>query len=398
MRRANNNTRVLSSLGHIKGTRLKLIRGSNSLSHNLPNPIPAIPKQPSAIFLSPLENFNKHSAEPVIYQVDILSNWGHPDRIACSAIWFLDKERHIITPTKISSVPYFSPNLLDKLSGVSLVKMDDNELWNSKWPPEETNQISLVFFLPGDQTPAYARIWNTTSLGDASVRKIQVSCGKETLYLGEIPRCYGTDVQLAQNFVKPTNSFDIIDELFGNKKKSNTLVDKYGTVPLKQVKQVEFTVLDNYGSPKFIGLNAIDFYDENYEHIAWSNIDDIIIKNCARFTDPKKLFKDIKEIDDDNEMFVAEFEKENGAIPKISILFKAPIYISQVVFWNYNSPSRGTDIGVKNVKISMHNAVKWCGKIKKATGIKEAVGASTSAVWFIDIEELYKKEYNTNHM
>lgn len=390
---------ALNSLGHFKRSSLKLLRVSSSLSHNLPNPMSSLSRQTSScsIMLSPLEDLSKKEVEPIIYQVDLMSNWGHPDKIACSAIWFLDKERHIINPTKISSIPYSTPEMLNRLSGVTLLKQEENLLWYNQWPPEETNQISLVFFLPGDQTPAYARIWNTTSLGDASVRKVSISCGKEILYIGEIPRCYGTDVQLSQQFVKPTNSFEIIEELFGKKDKANILNNKYGLMPLKPVKQVEITILDNYGVQQYFGLNAIDFYDENYESIPWSHIDDIIIKNCARFSDPKKLFKDIKETDDDSEMFVAEIDKENHATPKISILFKNPVFISQAVFWNYNSPSRGVSIGAKYVKLSMHNSVKWCGKIKKATGLKDSVGGSTTAVWFIDIEELYKKEYNTNH-
>lgn len=389
---------ALSSLRQFRGPLKKLIKNSHSQSNGLSRPFGLIPSQPStSILLKPLESFEDKTVEPVVYQVDILSNWGDPEKIACSAIWFLDEQRHLIKPMKISSIPFSNQEVLSKLSGVSLVKGEENMIWHSKWPPEDANTITLVFFLPSNQKPEYTRIWNTTSLGDASVKKVRVLCGEEELFIGEIPRCYGTDVHLCNNFIKPAKTTFSIQDILGIKQSPAILKDKYGIIPLKPIKQVEISILANYGGQQYFGLNALDFYDENYEIIPWSEIDDIKIKNCANFTDPKKLFKDIKETCDDNDMFAAEFDKEKKTIPKISILFKNPVFVSQIVFWNYNGCARGTIIGAKYVRISMHNVSKWSGKIKKGLSVKENVGAIATAIWLIDIDELYKKEYKLNH-
>ena len=348
------------------------------------------------------ESLNE-SIKSDLYTVEIYSNWGNPQRMSCSAIWFLDENRLRIKPIKIRSFPECGQDNLMKLSDHILLKNSESDVWSVPWPVDEYKYYTLGFLLPANKKPYSCRIWNTVSSGDSSIREVVVQHNADTLFKGEIPMSYGADIRL----IEPRHEFSsaavsksmlMINQMFMSTPKLEKLQpnDKFGLWPLTQTKRIDILFLTNHGNKEYVGLNAIDLFDENYDPIEMDQIEDVLVENSKNFTNPAGLFKAIKETTEENDMFIMSVKWEEKQTPTISIILKKPRIISQLVFWNYNY-NKKLDAGINHTTVKINKKVVWIGKVRKACGVKGSVGLSTTPIWLNDIPELRKKEYHVNN-
>ena len=329
------------------------------------------------------------------FTVKILCNWGNPNLTTCSSIWFLDENRITIKPARVKSIPIDIKDNLSKLSDPILLKKS-KEAW-SFTTKEEYQDVELTFFFPTQEMPHYLRIWNTTDGDDTSIKFIEIYHDEQMVGQGEVPMNYGVDIKLLSTQTNiPLGAFRSTSTLYRSLStiKNIQLSDIYGKWPIDYTIKLKFTFLKNYGHKELVGLNGIDIFDETYTAIEMNDIEEILVTNCIQFNNTNLLLRHNKETTDANDMFLMKVDWKEP--PTLTIVFKRPTIVSQVVFWNYNAFTVGLDAGVNHCTIHSNSKPIWTGKVRRAYGVVGSVGFATTAIWFNSIPELRTIEQRVN--
>lgn len=393
-----------------------------------------------------------------IITVHIDSIWSEDDAvdtyIELAMLALLDDENHVIPISNIATIPDCE-NLedLDKLLNMSYDKGDQifKGCYNTK------TRLSFVLSINDSFSPKTLRIWNPDSKTNFSVKDISVYEGSMLVAQGSVPQQFGMNLPLIQNdYINP----DIHPKI-------NVYYDKYGIMPIKQVKSVQIYFTETYckerdfkkeilkeiereksqkiikenledefktarendelitmtsslsmpslniyqkiseenkmeikhkkvkstqdaqtqyrisdsrnendtlpqkiemfeNHPIQIGLNGIDFIDLSGQILIQNDIEEVEIHGLINVSNYEKLFKQNKETDDDDEMFIGNVLE--GKVPFLDIKFKQPQYLSKIFIWNYNVNGDCLSFGAKAAKVYFDSKLFWYGKIPMGVG------------------------------
>ena len=123
-------------------------------------------------------------------------------------------------------------------------------------------------------------------------------------------------------------------------------------------KKLKLILTSNYGHPNYIGLTGLEFYDINNKlidietaetvgalpkdlHTIYNNDDGRIFEN---------IFNGENNVDDSYNMWVTLFDSSNKDLPYIELTFNKYIFLSKIIFFNYNKKNE-LDICLKTVDI-----------------------------------------------
>lgn len=119
-------------------------------------------------------------------------------------------------------------------------------------------------------------------------------------------------------------------------------------------------------NPLQVGLNGIDFVNLSGELLTENDIKEVTYHGMVNISNFDKLFRENKEVDDSEEMFIGDVLE--GKIPYINIKFREPQYLSRIFIWNYNSDREHLYCGIKAAKVYFDGKLFWYGKIPMGVG------------------------------
>lgn len=348
----------------------------------------------------------------LIITVQILSNWGNPNTLLLSTVLVMDENKKTIHIKTISSVPDLpNINLLEKLTDQYLVK-NENEIFPIDLNFSNNDKFSLIMGLDKLSKPKYVRIWNP-SLKDenylsASAKDVVIYINQKKVTKGEVPQKFGIDIELEneelqQEELRQCESSLLIDELFPTLKPEEKVSDQYGIYPFPKSKIISIEVLATYKKNEqkmnVVGLNGIDFYNDEGVKLSCKDFDSISAKNIiiSSYANPRYIVRSSMRTCCMDFQFLgnctnkAEVEKENGQEKSYSsdnpifvFTLHEPTTLSMMSIWNFNSIDEGLENGIQKVIIRSNDKIVWSGRVKKGSGLIHGIEKSKTNIWLTD--------------
>uniref|UniRef100_A0A7N5ZXL6 KATNIP domain-containing protein n=1 Tax=Anabas testudineus TaxID=64144 RepID=A0A7N5ZXL6_ANATE len=258
----------------------------------------------------------------------------------------LDLGMMAAAPRDLNDLPEYGNDLrtLDKLIDGHNITTDDQHMWLIPFSHGEPHTLNIIFNKA--QTIAGLRIWNYNKSPEDSYRGVKVIhvfmddvaiSPREGFLIRKGPgNCHFDFAQeiLFVDFVQaPTN----------NKNGPCCMFHDFHASVIFQLQ-----LLTTWGDPYYIGLNGIEFYDQNHEKISLSD------NNIAAFPDsvnildnvsgdvrtPDKLIDGVNSTYDGRHMWLAPVLP--GLVNRVYVIFDQPVTVSMIKLWNYSkTPHRG---------------------------------------------------------
>lgn len=332
----------------------------------------------------------KLPSDCLIFTVEIEENYGDENQVTLNSLLFLSKDRQVITPWKIISLPELPKEHLKEL--LCDEKMTKEKYFIAPFNNKDENdgKVTLIVHITTDKNPSYVRIWNTRENPTSNTKSITISCSDTICYHGEIPKGFGVDVPISGfKGVPNSQSNKILFELFPNLAPEPFVKDDYGNFPISATKTITIEVVSTYGSPKLaeIGLYGIDFFSSRDELVSEDKIQGIKVNGCKSIIGTEQIFKPNSYSTDWKDMFTAEVVDWEKTNPSFEITFKNPIRIVRMSFFNFNSCERNLNAGFKHIRMKFNNRLAYAGNLKKGNGLSGS-SQSITDIWFCDVPKL----------
>ncbi|XP_074475318.1 katanin-interacting protein isoform X1 [Sebastes fasciatus] len=273
----------------------------------------------------------------------------------------LDLSMMAASPRDLNDLPDYEDDFRtpDKLIDGHNITTDDQHMWLIPFSYGEPHTLNMTF--NKTQTVAGLRIWNYNKSPEDSYRGVKVihvfmddvAISPTDGFLirkgpGNCHFDFAQEILFVDFLQTPTDNKSVEDYHKGSSKKPEQASMDYEApiMPCGFIFQLQ--LLTTWGDPYYIGLNGLEFYDQNHEKISLSD------NNIAAFPDsvnvldnvsgdvrtPDKLIDGVNSTHDGRYMWLAPVLP--GLVNRVYVIFDQPVTVSMIKLWNYSkTPHRG---------------------------------------------------------
>ncbi|XP_040923072.1 katanin-interacting protein isoform X2 [Toxotes jaculatrix] len=303
-------------------------------------------------------------------RIELLMTWGDSHYMGLTGLEVVGKDGESLpldismmaaSPRDLNDLPEYGHDLrtLDKLIDGHNITTDDQHMWLIPFSYGEPHTLNISFNKA--QTIAGLRIWNYNKSPEDSYRGVKVIhvfvdnvaiSPTEGFLIRKGPgNChfdFAQEILFVDFLQTPTDNKSAEDYHKGGSKKQEQASMDYEApiMPCGFIFQLQ--LLTTWGDPYYIGLNGLEFYNQNHEKISLSD------NNIAAFPDsvnvldnvsgdvrtPDKLIDGVNSTHDGRHMWLAPVLP--GLVNRVYVIFDQPVTVSMIKLWNYSkTPHRG---------------------------------------------------------
>ncbi|XP_078346621.1 katanin-interacting protein-like isoform X3 [Oculina patagonica] len=311
--------------------------------------------------------------EGKVLQLNFVSTWGDPYYMGLTGLELLGPNQEAIPitysmlkacPRDLNDLPEYEDDdrTLDKVINGTNVTMSDEHMWLIPFTEGQDHLLNIDL---GHTTPLVGiRVWNYNKSTDDSFRgakQVHIKLDERVIsppegFLlrkgpGTVHFDYGQDVY----FIKQTREYPAQGGMPKDaERRSETRVNLKKLMPDYEPTLMpcgfvfQFQLFSTWGDPYYIGLNGLEFYDENGYRIRLTENDITAYPHSVNVLEgvtddirtPDKLIDGVNDTNDGRHMWLAPILP--GMINLIYVVFDEPVTVSMVKVWNYSkTPIRG---------------------------------------------------------